>query len=385
MKNYLKMNNIKTLSLFSVILVYLFCSGCNHQSKTHIKDENNKILTPDTKIITPSYKDLFSRMELINLETNSEFLISNIDKATVLGDTIIIFDRFQSKIGLFNSKGDFIHLIGEKGQGPGEYITIYDFSFNPFKNIISLISPFGDLYNFKLNGEFINKINLPVKHNYLACCWLNENSIVLWSAVEEDESGITLYDTNSQKILYEDWYNDRMIDMTNLNPFFKVENSVYFAAPFSFSIYEITNQKMVLSYIWDFKGKYIPPSYIDNVKSIADTSKKNQKLIDDVDKGKIEFPFFNGANTTFYYIALCKKIGDKESILNIFYNKISTKSISFRNFNEGLSLKPLFMNDEFILGIVSPDEYNLYLNLMGLNGLNEEFDNPVLVKYYFKK
>lgn len=365
-----------------IVLICLFI-GCN-KPKYEIEKTDYKILSTDGKINHISYKELFSDIEIIKLETSPEFLITNIDKAVVYGDTIIIFDRFQSKIGLFNKTGEFISLIGDRGEGPGEYISIYDFSLYPNKNIITLLSPYGELYNYTLTGEFNNKISLPAKHNYYACSWLNERDIILWSAVEEDDPGLTLYNTKSKEIVYEDWYNDRILDMSNLNPFFKYGNSLYFAAPLSFLIYEITEKKISISYLWDFNDRYISPTIINKIKSIKKPFERNQKLIEEMEKGVIEFPIFNGENKNLYYIAISKGIGENQKILNIFYNKDSGKSVSFRKFDEDLTLKPLFMNEEFILGIIPDNEYEKVSKIINKEILSEVYDNPILIKYYFK-
>lgn len=377
----MKMKQLILFLYLGSLSISLSC--CVNKKGMETNKEKEKVLMTDNVIKTVSYKDLFSKIEIIPLETNTCFLITNIDKAAITGDTLILFDMFQSKVGIFNIKGEFIQLIGTRGQGPEEYLSIYDFTLKPQTNIISLLSPFGKLHNFHLTGEFVGNMELPAKHNYFACDWINERDIILWSAVEEDESGLTIYNTSAESIINENWHNDRMLDMQRLKPFFKYDDTVYFGAPLSFSVYEISTKGVKLSYTWDFNGKYISESYIEKIKQIEDPREKNERLIEDIKNGNIEIPLFNGENNEYYYIAIGKGIGEFSEVTNIFYSKNSDKIFSFLKFKEGLSLKPLYMNEEYILGIIPNEDYEVYNDILGSNIVRKEDDNPVLVRFFF--
>lgn len=70
-------------------------------------------------------------------------------------------------------------------------------------------------------------------------------------------------------------------------------------------------------------------------------------------------------------------------ITSIFYDKSESTSIAVRRFKEGITMYPLFMNEEFVLSIVNNDEIEIYNSLFDLNyGCNED-DNPLLAKFYF--
>ena len=115
----------------SIIIVFLF-SPCFGQ---YIKVQNSK----DKRIIDldrASYPDtgflfstLYKSVKLIPLETNKSCLIGSIRQMQVIDNYILIMDPPNS-LYVFDREGRFIRKIGSVGQGPGEYISIADFTID---------------------------------------------------------------------------------------------------------------------------------------------------------------------------------------------------------------------------------------------------------------
>ena len=184
------------------------------------------------------------------------------------------------------------------------YLSCCDFSFNTSTRAISLLSPFGEIINYNLNGQFLNRITLPTKPNYLACSWINKQDLALWSAVNHNEAGVSVVNIESGKKYYEDWYNDRIIDMSRLKPFYYWNGSVYFATPLTNIVYEISDSVMRPSYMWDLGDKNTSENYISKLIDIKDPSERNDKMIADMESGSLTYPIFNGENEKYYFIAL---------------------------------------------------------------------------------
>lgn len=74
--------------------------------------------------------------------------------------------QYEGEAKLFDINGKFIANVGKKGQGPGEYSTVYDILINEDEGAI-YISPFSgdELMKYDLNGEFIEKIDLGARLN----------------------------------------------------------------------------------------------------------------------------------------------------------------------------------------------------------------------------
>lgn len=367
-------------------IIFTFLSGCSGKSRQD-KDSNiPKVLHVLLESTKPSYKSLFDRVEVIKLESDPQSLIGYLDKAMCIGDSILILDMSRSSVMLFSPDGKFLNTIGERGDGPEQYLMCYDVAYNKSTNTVSVLDPGGILNEYYANGRFISKLQLPSKPNYMACEWMDADKIALWSAVNEDECGVSLIDVKMDKTLFEDWERDRMLDMQRLKPFFQYNDEVKFCPPLTNDVYSISKKSLSLDYTWDFSPVNISKEYMDIIASIENPLEKNKRLISDLNTGTLSnVPTFNGETSVFYYVALQTGLGDDARFLSVLYDKNSENCTVFNQFKEGMTLHPLFMNEDFILSQIPYSEVDTYNDILGLNLTCEEEENPLLVKFYFKK
>ena len=334
----------------------------------------------------PSYKDLFHRIELIQLESDPQSLIGYMDKAMCIGDSIIILDMSRSSVFLFSPEGRFMNAIGQRGDGPEEYLMCYDIAYNSTTSNISILEPRGTICDYSLSGNFIEKQKLPSKPNYMACDWFNADNMILWSAVNEDECGVSIVDLKSGKTVLEDWKRDRMLDMQRLKPFYQYRGEVKFCPPMTNDVYAVGDTCLRLDYVWKFYPDNITEEYLNEITTIENSSEKNKRLINDLKNGILKnVPSFNGETSLYYYVALQSGIGEEARYLSVFHCKANNKNIVLNELKEGISMHPLFMNDDFMLCQVPYDEVDVYNKLFGLHLTCEEDENPLLAKFYFKK
>ncbi|MDE6521235.1 MAG: 6-bladed beta-propeller [Muribaculaceae bacterium] len=361
-------------------------SACSSHSSKEVNNHQPKELNVKLETSQPSYKDIFERIEAIKLESNPQSLIGFLDKAICVNDSMIILDAGRSTIFLFSPEGKFLNNIGKSGDGPEDYIMCYDISYNSSTHTVSVLEPFGTLNDYSLNGSFIEKHKLPSKPNYMACEWMDGGKLALWSAVNEDESGVSVVDVKSCKTVFEDWKRDRMLDMRRLRPFYRYGEEVKFCPPLTNDVYSLSDTCLSLNYTWKFSPNNISEEYLNEIATIENLQEKNQRLIDDSKNGELkDVPSFNGETRLLYYVALQTGIGEESRYLSVFYDKKNDKSIVFNQFKEGMSLHPLFMNEKFMLCQIPYDEVDLYNDLLGLNITCDEDENPILAKFYFKK
>jgi len=86
-------------------------------------------------------KDLLVRLGSIKVDKNGN---------------VYALDYKLTKIFVFDKNGKFLHSIGKKGEGPGEYKNAY--SFELIDDTI-IVPDMGKFHYFKKNGEYINSIN----------------------------------------------------------------------------------------------------------------------------------------------------------------------------------------------------------------------------------
>lgn len=105
---------------------------------------------------------LFDRVEYIPLEAHPDGLFKKADKLIVHNNKYYIFDYFgQNQVNVFDKKGDFLYKIGKRGQGPGEYIGIRNFTIKG--ELVYLIDDMVNklkIYNAD-DGSFVEEKILP--------------------------------------------------------------------------------------------------------------------------------------------------------------------------------------------------------------------------------
>lgn len=361
-------------------------AACSGKTERDNDADSPKILQVSLQPTSPSYKDLFDRIEVVPLESNPQALIGYLDQTICIGDSILVLDMSRPAVLLFSPKGKFLNSIGERGEGPGEYLMCYNVAYNCSNHYISILEPHGTINEYSPDGRFISKLQLPSKSNYMAFQWLKPEELALWSAVDEDECGVSVVDIKSGKTVFEDWERDRMLDMQRLQPFYQYRDGVKFCPALTNDVYTLADTCLRLDYTWHFSPANIPQEYLNEISAIEKPHEKNQRLILDLKNGVLKnFPSFNGESSVFYYVALQTGIGDEVRYLSVFYDKNQGRSLVFNQFKEGISIHPLFMNEDFLLCQVPYHEVDVYNQQFGLNLIREEDDNPLLAKFYFKK
>ena len=98
-------------------------------------------------------------LDIIQLETKEESLLGTISKVQQVDDQWFVSS--MSKLFVFNSRGEFIHTIGEIGNGPGEISEVMDFWIDSDQKQIVILDTSGrKIVIFNLNGEFQKEIGI---------------------------------------------------------------------------------------------------------------------------------------------------------------------------------------------------------------------------------
>ena len=246
--------------------ILLVLTGCFGHSANTGQEDNIVTLEADFNSESPSYTEFFDRVETIPLETNDSSLIATASKILVADDRIVILDFKSSTVKKFLSDGSYLGQIGNKGQGPEEYLMVYDISYNKDKQYLSMLSQYGELVNYTLDNKFVDRVELPAKPNYWAAQWIDGKQMLMWSAVESDEPGVSVIDPYSGAEFMSDWYNCFDFDFLSTAPFSAYNGRLYFVGPFTNDVYEITSDSLKLSYRWDFGKDNISESYRESLK-----------------------------------------------------------------------------------------------------------------------
>ena len=268
---------------------------------------------------------------------------------------------------------------------------IYDFYVDENERKIGLLSPYGYLLIYDLNGVFLEKRGLPVKPNYYSVSDMDAKSIALWSCVDKSEKGITVLEKDSFSIINTFWNNDRIFDMGNMKPFYRYRGELYFTTAYQNIVYKLKQDSITPAYQWDFGKGGIHESLLQKYLDIENDSERNNRLLNDLSDGT--FPFLmnsHNQNDMYYYVSLQKGLGNKRKYINVFYRKADGKSFVFEKTSEGLSLHPLTFTEDYIISAINVNECDSFKNYLStedysiLKSYTSE-DNIILVRFDFRK
>lgn len=144
-----------------IITIIACVSSCNIKPIDNFKCITLKV---NLKGDTVKFGDLFSKMEIIPLETLDSCLIMNIEKIELHNNQLFIFDNLRPALYVFDKKGKYIKQIGKKGEGPDEFQVITDVFIDKTRNVILFLSHFGSVLIYDIEGNYIGREMLPIKN-----------------------------------------------------------------------------------------------------------------------------------------------------------------------------------------------------------------------------
>lgn len=102
-------------------------------------------------------------VEYLELKTPEDLIISRIWDVVQAEDCWLV--RSISGISKFTLDGEWIMQIGKKGQGPGEYISLHGFDYDPIHKEV-LIADWHQILFYDLNGNYLRNIKIEDEFFY---------------------------------------------------------------------------------------------------------------------------------------------------------------------------------------------------------------------------
>jgi hypothetical protein len=85
--------------------------------------------------LPPHLEQLFPLEEMIVLEEREESLVGGIGWLSLVDDRFLILDNIQDLVLIFDLRGRYLGRLGNKGQGPGEYLSPSQAMAGPFDSL----------------------------------------------------------------------------------------------------------------------------------------------------------------------------------------------------------------------------------------------------------
>ena len=381
---------------FYLLLLTWILAACSSQTK----ETENNVLKAALKETEVSLKDLFSRIEVIPLETNDTALMDHVHRIRKVNNKYYILNEdypgFQYiNILVYDAEGNFLHTIGKKGQGPEEYPwLIYDMDIDAEKDLVYMMSPSGMLYLYRTDGSFVRKMNMPEGLIYHGLQFLNSNQLLSWAGgTDIDNDAMSVLDADSAKQIKGLWrdHNDPNWDIIEFT--YAYQDKIYFTPSIDRQVYEVTSDSLRIAYEWDFgEDNYDASSVRSRLEGLT-IAEKDEKWNEMRKTGGVPYTLLKQGQTNKYYftnvLGILGERDDKgyaKNYFSLFYEKATGRSFYFKKTTEGLAIRPDMTTEEALYQLIPTEDLELLLPVLDETEKAKvmkrvEDDNPCLVKF----
>ncbi len=365
--------------LLIIACLALFISGCKQPA---VQDKSTYAFSfAEYDQILPM-ESIFESVEAITLDSKDVPLIGEVGKSILQNDLLYIQDKLNHTILTFDMKGNFIRILDKKGKGPGEYFEINDFEINEFDNTIDVMFKTGVVYQYTLDGQFVDRYILPGEikavHNFAN---LTADIVVFYNSTTDYR---LYYYSRSKSTIIRKEFNQPPTSMGASGlPFTRSDNKITFYEGFSDQRYSIDTNGIHDNYKIDL-GEYSL-----DYKDI--TSFGAEKLMYESMRASLTkaFSWANAENKEYivtiirikdsnYTLLINKKNGSQTGLKAFTNGSLFPYGAQFHG-NELIMVMPAHMLKRFIL----PDKKG-GLQMPAVDHISE-LDNPVVLKYKLKE
>jgi hypothetical protein len=352
----------------------------------------------NTVINNDDYHEIFSKIEIVPLQTTDTTLIGVIRQFIMTDDYFIVQDN-QAIISVFDKAGNFISNSSEcHGQGPEDYSILMGMAYNENTRCVDILTPY-NLISYNLNFQFERKAGLPAyaktdRHSGLFFYELfatgKDKYMLFPTTISKDAHKIVFYDSKEEKIIKEISYEEDVISALTQ----QVQNISYLdERNLSFSPFALT----YFLYTIDLEDFSIEKKYKLDFGNSSVTAKDLERFNNE--KEKVDYLAFESKNPlplrNFFNRKYLVSIIRYSNEYYTFVKQLETDRdylIKNSHLNEKINI-PAFngLKNDILYSIVTPVELKKYLDTTLLSDKDKllseniaEDDNPVVVKYYLQ-
>lgn len=393
----------KELSLFVIALCSFLSCDLNRDNSIIDMDSGIKIKIEkldDLKTISASKDKYFKSFRRIQLESDTNMLIGNIDQLVLTNNRIYIMDsRITHSLFVFSKDGSFVNKISAFGQGPEEYVDMRDMFYDSYENTINLISwVTGNRYkimSFDKDGSKLVK-QMPIDLRFNEAERTNDGLYVFHSKNSSNlpniKTNISVYSKTLQR-LYDglpislEWLDRGWSARSDL---YKDKNgNVYCTSEYTTDVYQIMPDSLQLCYQYDF-GKYTYPDEFKTPERVSEMARNFQ--INNYVTGLRDF--YEGENFVIscilfkgsYRMIAYDKVTNEVNVYDLLDNPFASDSFgSFVCFSGGCAVASLSA-ESFVELFENPSIFRK----KAIDDLKRQFerpiksdDNPILYIYEF--
>ena len=364
----------RSIKFVFIIYACSICFSCQ-QKKEQAGIRTLYIDIPTSK---HSIDSLFSKIELIRIDTINDGIISFVSSIEYMNNTIYIKQMSTNEVFSYDSCGRFNFKISDNGGGPQEYNSMADFIINPLNSTL-LILDHADYHQYDTLGNYIKHVNIDTKGN-------GRISAIVPHTLDKYICVLDLkWSTNYELFSIDDKptipiFSDHLpINVTS--PFYLFNNQLYHYKWYDNTVYKVGNDALLTPhYTLDFTdGVNITiPSSITNDDEFTDIIINKGVCFDQIQE-----------NDKYILIGIVQTIDNEPKRETIIYDKVRKQTYNVYNFDENFSVGSnlILTEDNYLIGVVNTADLKsaIDIELLGsksrhiYNNITEN-DNPIIVK-----
>jgi hypothetical protein len=266
--------HLRKIILLIIITYGTACSGStsdNVETQTIRIDFKNDVSINDT--------DFIDSVQLVNLECG--IVIGDVDRVIRSDEYIYVLDRWQTQtVLIFDRSGNFVNSISNRGEGPNEYLQLWDILINPDNGSLNLISRM-DKKMLRYSSDGSRLLSVESLPEIFSCFFKTQTGYIGYAGNyrnSPDESKNVLVLSNDLEIessffdIDPTWESK---DYGSRYVFSSFNNTVHYVKLMDFTIYAFDGEKMSAPYFFDL-GKLAWPEEVKEFDRVEELLEKDR-------------------------------------------------------------------------------------------------------------
>ncbi len=377
---------------YYLAIFVLVIFACQNKQKDTSVPENIKIDL--TNILNIKRSEIFSLNRIIKLENHPE---STIGRMWDLLPDKKYFLVIGEDIGLYDKSGSFLHNIGKKGKGPGEYVSrLKVLQCNDRIRILDRTQQ--KIIDYDINGTFIDEYFIGM-FGQSFICW--NSNIIVYIGNQRNEFNKRLFMYNDEFVMQDSHFSigenhDRYMHVFDKTNFFVYADSLRFLNAFDYYIHNVDVSKNSFNikprYFVDFGKHKIPKTFFEQpfndyreyIMALEKSNYAYQIFGFFENKSNVYFTFAHQDN---YYMVIYSKESQKAIVIERIIDDVIFEGLTFSSvIDEFLSYYYLNNQVYFVMDAYKfLDNINKTKKIMtGKEWKNYKTNNPEIIKLYNK-
>lgn len=264
-----------------ILLLSLFYA-CGNESGVSYTYETQHVSVPSQETVS-KVSELVSSIEYVKLNDSiPESHFSQLDKLIITDDRLYTFEiRGNNRVLAFDKSGNFLHTIGRKGRGPGEYLQLLNFTVTNDNTPLLLDNQGMRMFYYDADGNYQRTKEMPFAAKDVVALRNGNLMFMLLKGGSRNTRGwdnkkVVITDKNfnlvETKLTYAD---DELNDYMWMSNFSQADDEIIFAHPICDTVYVMDSADGAIkhAYYMDFAGRKVPFEMRDSYMEIFEAGR----------------------------------------------------------------------------------------------------------------